>query len=107
MILKVSIDGQTYQLTVPEFMLDEADAMFNKMDVDMSKGWQMGREWIADPSTKERCQIAADRMMTAIEAENQNLATMMAAYILKRMPGAKEVIYDDEGDMLQTEIYLA
>lgn len=107
MILKVAIDGQTYQLTVPEFMLAEADELFNKMDVDMSKGWQMGREWIADPSTKERCQIAADRMMTAIETENQNLATMMAAYILKRMPGAKEVVYDDEGDMLQTEIYVS
>jgi len=106
MILKVAIDGQTYQLTVPDFMLEEAGAMFDKMDVDMSKGWQMGREWISDPSTKERCQIAADRMMTAIEAENQNLATMMAAYILSRMPGAKEVVYDDEGDMLQTEIYV-
>ncbi|MDH5183865.1 MAG: hypothetical protein OEX12_08250 [Gammaproteobacteria bacterium] len=107
MILNVAIDGQTYPLTVPDVMLDEADELFNKMDVDMSKGWQMGREWVADPSTKERCQIAADRMMTAIEAENQNLATMMAAYILKRMPGAKEVVYDDEGDMLQTEIYIS
>lgn len=107
MILNVAIDGQIYPLTVPDVMLDEADAIFNKMDVDMSKGWQMGREWVADPSTKERCQIAADRMMTAIEAENQNLATMMAAYILKRMPGAKEVIYDAEGDMLETEIYVA
>ena len=106
MILNVVIEGQTYQITVPDFMLEEADEIFNKMDVDMSKGRQMGREWVADPNTKERCQIAADRLMTAIESENQNLATMMAAYILKRMPGAKEIIYDDEGDILQTEIYI-
>ncbi|MBD3620133.1 MAG: hypothetical protein HUJ28_11745 [Chromatiales bacterium] len=106
MILNVIIDGQTFEVTVPDFMLGEADEMFNKMDADMSKGWQMGRTWIDDPTTKERCQIVADKLLTAIEQENQNMATMMAAYILKRMPGAKEVMYDDEGDMMQTEIYV-
>lgn len=107
MILNVIVDGQTVEVSVPDFMLEEADELFNKMDADMSKGWQMGRVWIDNPTNKERCQIVADRLLTAIEGENQNLATMMAAYILKRMPGAKEVMYDDEGDMMQTEIYLA
>lgn len=106
MILNVIIDGQSIQITVPEFMLEEASDMFDKMDADMSKGWQMGRYWIDNPTTKERCQIAADKLLTAIETENQNLATMMAAYILKRMPGAREVIYDEEGEMVQTEIYV-
>ncbi|MBD3609511.1 MAG: hypothetical protein HUJ30_03090 [Gammaproteobacteria bacterium] len=107
MILNVIIDGQNFEVTVPDFMMEEANEMFDKMDVDMSKGWQMGRIWIDSPTTKERCQIAADKLMTAIESENQNMATMMAAYIMKRMPGAKEIVFDDEGDMLQTEIFVS
>ena len=106
MILNVIVDDQTYPLEVPEFILAEADELFNKMDADMSKGWQMSREWVENPTTKERCQIAADRLLTALENENQNLATMMAGYILKRMPGVNTIRIDVEGDITLTEIYM-
>jgi len=106
MILNVVVDEQTYPIEVPEFVLTEADALYDKMDADMSKGWQMSREWVENPTTKERCQIAADRLLTALENENQDLATMMAGYILKRMPGATTVRIDVEGDITLTEISL-
>jgi hypothetical protein len=107
MILNVIVDEQTYPLEVPEFVLAEADELFDKMDADMSKGWQMSREWVDNPTNKERCQIAADRLLTALENENQSLATMMAGYIIKRMPGVKTVRIDAEGDITLTELYMS
>jgi len=107
MILNVIVDEQTYPLEVPDFVLAEADALYDKMDADMSKGWQMSREWVENPTTKERCQIAADRLLTALENENQGLATMMAGYILKRMPGVTTVRIDAEGDITLTELYMS
>ncbi len=107
MILKVIINEQTYPIEVPREMLEEAEGIFRKMDADMDRGWQMSRQWVQAPDPMQRCQIAADRLLTAIENENRNLCTMMAAYILKRMPGVDAVDIDTSGDMTQTQILSA
>lgn len=104
MILKVIVNEQTYPIEVPPEMLEEAEEVFGKMDADMDRGWQMSREWVQAPDPMQRCQIAADRLLTAIENDNRNLCTMMAAYILKRMPGVDAVDIDTSGDMTQTQI---
>ncbi len=50
MILKLTIDDQTYNIDVPEQMLKEAEEFYAKMDVDMDKGWQMSRFWVEKPA---------------------------------------------------------
>jgi hypothetical protein len=102
MILKIIIDEKTIPIEVPDYMLTEADDFFNKMDTDMDSGWQMSRTWVDEPDNIQRCQIAADRILTAVHAENEKMATLMAAYILKKLPNIASVDIDTEGDMTQT-----
>lgn len=102
MILKIIIDEKTIPIEVPDYMLTEADDFFNKMDTDMDTGWQMSRTWVDEPDNIQRCQIAADRILTAVHTENEKIATLMAAYILKKLPNIALVDIDTEGDMTQT-----
>ena len=104
MILNVIVEERIIPIEVPESMLVEAEDFFAKMDDDMDSGWQMSRTWVDDPSVVQRCQIAADKILTAIHTENEKMATLMAAYILTNIPSAKSVDIDSEGDMTQTII---
>ncbi|MDH5600368.1 MAG: hypothetical protein OEY78_03585 [Gammaproteobacteria bacterium] len=99
MILNVAVDGQNVDINVPDTMLSEAREFFDKMDADLDKGYQMGRYWVENPNPEERCQIAADRLVTAIENENRNMATMMSAYILSKAPHIESVVIDSSDEI--------
>jgi hypothetical protein len=101
------IDDQTYPFEVPQFILDEAQEFFAKLDQDMDGGYQMSRTWVDNPDRMMRCQIAADKILDAIHRENQQLSIMMAAYIISRMPNATGVRLSSEGDMLEHELILS
>jgi hypothetical protein len=47
----------------------------------------------------QRCQIVGDRILTAIETDNKETGTLMAAYILSRVPNAYAMHLNQEGDM--------
>lgn len=102
MILKVIVDEKTFPIEVPDYMLVEAEEFFNKMDQDMDTGRQMSREWVDNPDSVQRCQIAADKILTSLHSENEKIATLMAAYILKKLPNITAVDIDTEGDITQT-----
>ena len=104
MILDVFIDQQAIKIEVPENMLNDADDFFNKMDSDMDKGWKIGPTYVENPDQIMRAQIAADKLLTAIDTENKTLAQLMAAYILMKVPGIQSVNINIEGDPLNTEI---
>ena len=104
MKLKVTIEGKSKTLDVPSHYIDEAGDFFQKMDSDMDRGWQMGPEFIESPTVVNRCQIAADKMLAAIESENETLMFLMAGYILTHIPTVTEVDIDVNGDPLATEI---
>lgn len=107
MKLNIMIDGQSSDFEVPDELLTEAEDLFKSMDADMDKGWQMSREWVASPDAEQRCQIVADKILTAIEHNNEKLLMMMVAYILRTMPGVRGVNIDITGDMNETEIIMA
>jgi hypothetical protein len=86
MILKVVIDDQLLELNVPEAFLTQAEDFFAKMDADMDQGWQVNREWVEQPDRMLRAQIAANKLLTALENEDHNLGRLMAGYILARVP---------------------
>ncbi len=104
MILNAIIDDRTYPIEVPEEIIESDEKFFQKMDSDMDKGWQISRDWVENPDTKQRCQIAADKLLTAINKENETLITLMAGYIISRMPGVKTVNIDTNGEILETEL---
>lgn len=101
MRFNVTVDDQTYPFDVPQYLVEEGEELFAKLDSDMDKGYQMSRTWVDKPDRLQRCQIVADRILDAIHRENQKLAIMMAAYILARMPGVTGVRLSSEGDMLE------
>lgn len=102
MILKIILDEKIIAIEVPDDMLPGAEEFFNQMDMDMDAGWQMSRTWVQNPNNIQRCQIAADRILTSIHTDNEKMATLMAAYILKKLPNIACVDIDTEGDMTQT-----
>jgi hypothetical protein len=104
MKLDVIIDSKTLRITVPQNMLDEGEEFFQKMDRDMDGGWQMGPEFVESPDPAQRCQIAANKLLVSVSAQNELLVQLMAAYILRRMPDIKAVEIDTAGEMLNTEL---
>ena len=106
MVLNVVVGEQPIQIDVPEFIISDAIELFHKMDKDMDKGWQMSRIWIDKLSDTQRCQVVADRLLTALETENENMKLMMAGYILFKMPAVKTIYIDMEGDMTATELQI-
>jgi hypothetical protein len=106
MILNVTVEDKTFPLDVPPEILEQGTGFFDKMDSDMDQGWQMSREYVNNPNRLERCQIAADRILTALHAENTQLMLLMAGYILSRMPGVSGVIIDTTGEMQNTEVVI-
>lgn len=106
MKLNIIVDGRSNAFDVPDDLLVDAGDFFEKMDADMDKGWQMSRDWVENPNKEQRCQIAADRMLTAIETENEKMLMLMAAYILRTLPGVKSINIDITGDMNETDIIM-
>lgn len=106
MILKVYVDHQCYPVNVAPDVLSEARPFFDRMDRDMDRGWQMSRDFVEKPNVLQRCQIAADRLLTALVNENPNMTLLMAGYILARMPGVTAVHVDTEGEIQNTELVM-
>ena len=99
MILKVFLEDQTYPVKVPDYIVNEAEDFFSILDSDMDKGWQMSQFWVEDPDQNQRCQIAADKILTALNNDDQKTGVMFSAYILNRMPGTTELHLSLSGDM--------
>ncbi len=107
MILKAIIDDQEYKLEIPDAVLAQGEDLFAQLDADMDKGWQMSREWVNSPDRIQRCQIVANKLLTALEKENEKLGVLMAGYILSRMPGIDSLEIDTHGEVQNTQFTIA
>ena len=103
MNVTVEIDDKSYQLNVPEALTLEAREFFDKMDLDMNCGWQMSRWWVPDPDQTQRCQIVADKLLTAMQQENREFALLMAAYILHHKPSTRRIRVNTDGEIQGNE----
>ncbi len=106
MLLNIYIEDRHYPLDVPEALLTDAEEFFTRMDSDMDKGWQMSRLWVEHPDGTQRCQIVAEKLMMALNAENPQMVSLMGGYILSRLPGVKGVRIDACGEIQETEFIL-
>lgn len=102
MILNIRIDDQLQSLEVPDEIIAQGGDYFNKMDSDMDKGWQMSQKWVENPTLEQRCQIAGDKILIAIDGKRAKLVMMMAAYILYKLPHLKLLDISTNGDMFET-----
>ena len=104
MILNIVLEYRPIAISVADEMLRDAQDFYAKMDRDMDQGWQMSRTWVEHPSLIERCQIAADKLHTALNTRNETLVMLMAGYILSRLPQVRSVTINTEGEMQETII---
>ena len=104
MQLQIQINDTTRDIDVPDFILAEADDYFALLDRDMDKGYQMSRKWVDSPDSEQRCQIVADKLLTALSNGNQQSSLLLAAYILKRMPQVRVIRMNVEGDMTEHDL---
>lgn len=101
MELIIVVDEHEHKLEIDLNLIEQAESFFQKMDADMDKGYQMSRTWVDNPDIKQRCQIVADRLYTALGQNNESATHMMAAYILSRAPRVKRIVINTEGDMTE------
>lgn len=104
MILKIFVDEHEQEINVPESIIQEATDYFDMLDKDMDQGYQMSRTWVENPDILQRCQIVSDRILTALENNNKETGTLMAAYILSRVPNAYAMHLNLEGDMTMYDL---
>lgn len=107
MILKVVIDDQLLELNVPEAFVAQAEDFFARMDADMDGGWQVDREWVEKPDRLLRAQIAANKLLTALENEDHKLGRLMAGYIVSRLPGIESLELKPAGETRDHVIHVA
>ena len=101
----IEIDDKSYVLNVPEALSLEAVEFFEKMDKDMNCGWQMSRWWVPDPDRDQRCQIVADKLLTAMQQDNNEFALLMAAYILHNKPETRRIKVNTDGEIQGNEFF--
>ena len=102
----IEIDDKSYVLNVPEALSLEAVEFFEKMDKDMNCGWQMSRWWVPDPDRDQRCQIVADKLLTAMQQDNNEFALLMAAYILHNKPETRRIKVNTDGEIQGNEFFM-
>ena len=104
MHLDVYILDQHRRVEVAPADLESGRPLFDKMDADMDVGCRMGPEFITEPNRIHRAQMAADKLLTAIETENPLMITAMSAYIAARVPEARALHIDVSGEPQNTSL---
>lgn len=104
MKLHINIDQEGFELDVPEQLLVEAQLPFAEMDKEFDRGQQMGRYWIEKLDDFQRCQVVANKLVDAFYREDKRNFYLMAAYILYKMPGAREVVVNTGSEIQDIDI---
>jgi len=102
MEFNIIVDDYSMNLNIPDELLASSDEAFDRLDRNMDPGVQIGRLWVEHPNSHQRCLVAADKLLTALETHNENLALLSAGYILSRIPGVSRVKIDNSGEMQGT-----
>lgn len=103
MQLNLIIDDWSMDLEITDEYLQEMQDSFNKMDQDMDQGRRLGANFIKQLDPTQRCQIAADKLLSALESNNEAMALLMGGYIVSRREGVQQVIIDNNGEPQETQ----
>jgi antirestriction protein len=105
MILTIDLGGQQHQLTVPAAIITEATDFFTTIDTDMDHGWHIDGQWIQQPNALQRRQIVTEKLLAAVTAHNDQLALLMAAYLLRQWPTLTTIKSDSQETSATAEFY--
>ncbi|RLJ15744.1 hypothetical protein DJ030_17885 [bacterium endosymbiont of Escarpia laminata] len=105
MRLNLIIGEYSLDMEIQDGYLETMTDSFGKMDQDMSQGVQLGQQWVENPSQLQRCQVAADKLLSAIENHNETLAMLTGGYIVSHLSSIKQVKINTEGEPAETEFH--
>lgn len=106
MILNLNIDQESFEIEIKPELIKELTPILEKMDDEYDQGAQMGRYWVEKPSSEQRCQIAADNVVSSIHRENKRMLYIMASYIAYKFPDIKGVTVNSELEMQEIDIHV-
>ncbi|QYZ65316.1 MAG: hypothetical protein OI74_04670 [Gammaproteobacteria bacterium (ex Lamellibrachia satsuma)] len=105
MLLNLIIGEYSMDMEIQENYLETMTDSFDKMDQDMSQGVQLGQQWVEKPTQLQRCQVAADKLLSAIENHNETLAMLTGGYIASHLSGIKQIKINTDGEPAGTEFH--
>ena len=105
MKLNIIIDDHSMDLEIGDDYLKASSDSFSNLDRSMDKGIQLGREWISQPNQEQRCQLAADKLLAAIDSNNEALALLSGGYIISQRPDTQGVKIDTNGEPNQSQFF--
>lgn len=70
---------------------DHQELYLQKMDEKMTKGIQLGEEYIQNPDLQQRTQFVAANLADAIVRNEEQVCAALMAYLAKHHPGLHQV----------------
>ncbi|VAW63560.1 hypothetical protein MNBD_GAMMA09-865 [hydrothermal vent metagenome] len=104
MNFNITIDEESYTLEVGDELIQELQEVHKEMDGAFERGIQLGRYWIESPTLEQRCQLVADKIVSAVHQENIRQFYVMAAYILSKYPNLKNVTVSSDYEISDIDI---
>ncbi len=104
MNFNITIDEESYTLEVSDELMQELQSVHNEMDAEYDKGIQLGRYWIESPTLEQRCQLTANKVVSAIHQENIRQFYITASYILAKFPNLKQVTVSSDFEISDIDI---
>lgn len=106
MILNLNIDQESFEIEIKPELLAELTPILEQMDEEYDQGAQMGRYWVDKPSSEQRCQIAANNIVSSMHRENKRMLYIMSAYIIYKFPDIKGVTINADLEMHEIDIHV-
>ena len=104
MNFNITIDEESYTLEVKDELMLELKDAHQEMDAEYDKGLQLGRFWIESPTLEQRCQLTANKVVSAIHQENIRQFYLMASYILSKFPNLKQITVSSDFEISDIDI---
>lgn len=106
MNFNITIDEESYTLEVSDGLMQELKSVHAEMDAEYDRGLQLGRYWVEAPNLEQRCQLTANKVVSAIHQENIRQFYTMASYILSKFPDLKRVTVSSDFEISDIDIEL-
>lgn len=94
--LLISVNDETVFEYERCIAIDDQKRLFlDKMDRDMSSGFKVHGEMIAEPDAQQRAEFVAMNLIKALQQDNEASVMACCAYLIQRQPELLEVKVSD------------
>lgn len=79
-------------------------SFLDKMDEDMSEGFELAGQTIEAPSPVQRAQFVAIQLLNAMQQDEEGLIAATCAYLASRYPDMRKVVAKEQGDNVSLDL---